>query len=52
MQELTTVDLNGFHTFRLRPDQAYISLDPESQEEDNHLKALLNVDNSFKGKEK
>jgi hypothetical protein len=44
MQELATVDLAGFHTFRLQPDQSYISLAPETQEEDDRLKALLNVD--------
>ncbi len=44
MQELATVDLSGFHTFRLQPADPYISLAPESQEEDDRLKALLNVD--------
>jgi hypothetical protein len=44
MQELPTVDLADFHSFRLNPNQSYISLAPETQEEDDRLKALLNVD--------
>jgi hypothetical protein len=43
MQDLPYVDLTGFHT-RSHPGKHFISLDPESQEEDDRLKTLLDID--------
>jgi hypothetical protein len=40
---LPVVDISGFHA-KSDPDEQFIVLDPKSQEEDDRLKALLNVD--------
>jgi hypothetical protein len=40
---LPVVDLRGFHA-KSDTDEQFIVLDPKSQEEDDRLKALLNVD--------
>ena len=43
MEDLPTVDVAGFNTYS-PPKKHFVSLNPESQEEDDRLKALLNVD--------
>jgi hypothetical protein len=42
-QDLPTVDLTGFNIYS-PPNKHFICLNPESQEEDDRLKALLGVD--------
>jgi hypothetical protein len=42
-QDLPTVDLTEFNTF-CPPNEPFIALSPQTQEEDDRPKALLNVD--------
>jgi hypothetical protein len=43
MEDLPTVDFTGFNTYS-QPNKHFVSLNPESQEEDDRLKVLLDVD--------